>query len=195
MELLQLPNDWQTAIRTRLKRNVASVQEYYRSKELPVNAALVLGGCTCSVLHYLAGHGHAQELEHFCNLLPHDQSLFAAVNILSSEHKTPLHLAIAGNHLDCIKVLISHGASLWLKTRVDNGFKQLMAAVDLAHVSGHLKVESFLRKVEVQQEAAILTARKKLLVLWIWEKQHALPLSVVRHTLPFFSCNAIKRKY
>lgn len=186
MELVQLPNDRQRAIRTRLKRNVASVQEYYHNNGIPVNSALVLGGSTCSVLHYLAAHGHAQELEYFCKLLPHDCSLLAAVNVQSSERRTPLHLAIAGNHLDCIKVLVRHGANLWQKTRVDNGFKQLMAAVDLAHVSGNFQVESYLRKIEQQQEAAILTARKKLLLLCIWEANHSLPLTVVRRALPFF---------
>ena len=186
MELVQLPNDRQSAIRTRLKRNVGTVQEYYSNNGLPVNSALVLGGSTCSVLHYLASHGHVQELEHFCRLLPHDHTLLAAINVQSSERRTPLHLAIASNHLDCIKVLIRHGANIWQKTRVDNGFKELMAAVDLAHVSGNFQVESFLRKVELQQESAILTARKKLLLLLIWETQHALPLSVVRRALPFF---------
>jgi len=186
MELVQLPNDRQSAIRTRLKRNVASVQEYYHSNGLPVNSALVLGGSTCSVLHYLAAHGHTQELEHFCGLLPHDYSLLAAINVQSSERRTPLHLAIAANHLDCIKVLVRHGANIWQQTRVDNGFKQLMAAVDLAHVSGNFQVESYLRKVELQQKAVILTARKKLLLLRIWETQHSLPLSVIRHALPFF---------
>ena len=185
-----LPNDKQTAIRTKLKRNLAGLRDFYSNNGIPVNAGVVIGGSTCSILHYLAAHGHHTELEFFLNRLaaasPNTQ--LSEVNVSSSEKKTPLHLAICAGQLACIKVLVKFGGNIWVRAKVENGFKQYMSAIDLAHISGNFQVESYLRKVEKEQEAVILRARKKLLLLCVWEHERfsTLPKSIIRLAVGFF---------